>query len=184
MVLDAGFPGRSRTSEQYRRANRSVWVQELEMPPARRLELQRFLEWNERPENRFYHYDYYRDNCSTRVRDALDRALGGRIRRADRRTAHRHDLPLPYPSPHRQRSPDLHRAAARAGAAGRPADLRVGGDVSPAGDAGAPAERHRPGADGRPAPAGPIRADAVRVHRHASATGARRAGWPATSSSA
>jgi hypothetical protein len=74
-----GFPAESYI-EQYRRANRSVWVQELEMAPRARRELQEFLEWNERPENRFYHYDYYRDNCSTRIRDALDRALGGRIR--------------------------------------------------------------------------------------------------------
>jgi hypothetical protein len=74
-----GFPAQSYV-ELYRRANRSVWIQELEMPPKARRELQAFLEWNERPENRFYHYDYYRDNCSTRVRDALDRALGGRIR--------------------------------------------------------------------------------------------------------
>ena len=74
-----GFPAQSYV-ELYRRANRSVWIQELEMPPKARQELQAFLEWNERPENRFYHYDYYRDNCSTRVRDALDRALAGRIR--------------------------------------------------------------------------------------------------------
>ncbi len=74
-----GFPVQPHV-ELYRRANRSVWIQELEMPPKARRELQAFLEWNERPENRFYHYDYYRDNCSTRVRDALDRALGGRIR--------------------------------------------------------------------------------------------------------
>ncbi len=74
-----GFPAQSYV-EMYRRANRSVWIQELEMAPDAKRELQEFLEWNERPENRFYHYDYYRDNCSTRVRDALDRALGGRIR--------------------------------------------------------------------------------------------------------
>jgi hypothetical protein len=55
-------------------------VQELEIPPQARRELQAFLEWNERPENRFYNYDYYRDNCSTRVRDALDKALSGQIR--------------------------------------------------------------------------------------------------------
>jgi uncharacterized protein DUF4105 len=67
--------------ESYRQDNRSVWVQELEMTPEAKRELQRFLQWNERPENRYYHYDYYRDNCSTRVRDALDRALGGQIRR-------------------------------------------------------------------------------------------------------
>ncbi len=75
-----GFPAQSYI-ESYRRANRSVWVQELEMSPAARRELQAFLQWNERPENRFYHYDYYRDNCSTRIRDALDLALGGLIRK-------------------------------------------------------------------------------------------------------
>ncbi|MGH7497607.1 MAG: DUF4105 domain-containing protein, partial [Gemmatimonadales bacterium] len=66
---------------QYERDNRSVWVQELDLPPRARLELQQFLQWNEQPEHRFYHYDYYRDNCSTRVRDAIDRVLGGTIRR-------------------------------------------------------------------------------------------------------
>jgi hypothetical protein len=30
--------------------------------------------------NRYYRYDYYRDNCSTRVRDVLDRVVGGQIR--------------------------------------------------------------------------------------------------------
>jgi hypothetical protein len=74
-----GFPAESYV-QLYRRANRSVWIQELEMSSAAKRELQRFLEWNELPENRFYHYDYYRDNCSTRVRDVLDRALGGRIK--------------------------------------------------------------------------------------------------------
>ncbi len=46
------------------------------------LQLQEFLAWNALPENRFYHYDYYRDNCSTRVRDAIDRVAGGAVRRA------------------------------------------------------------------------------------------------------
>jgi hypothetical protein len=82
----AGYPAQ-RYLDQYVRDNRSVWLQELEMPPAARLELQRFLQWNALPEHRFYHYDYYRDNCSTRVRDALDRFLGGRIR------AHTESLP-------------------------------------------------------------------------------------------
>ncbi|MGH7561008.1 MAG: DUF4105 domain-containing protein [Gemmatimonadales bacterium] len=75
-----GFPAEPHV-QTYVRANRSVWLQELNLPPRARLELREFLRWNERPENRFYHYDYYRDNCSTRVRDALDRALDGAIRR-------------------------------------------------------------------------------------------------------
>ncbi len=66
----------------YRQENRTVWAQELSLTPPQRLELKRFLEWNARPENRFYRYDPFRDNCTTRVRDAIDRALGGVIRRA------------------------------------------------------------------------------------------------------
>ncbi|HET7426048.1 MAG TPA: DUF4105 domain-containing protein [Gemmatimonadales bacterium] len=75
----AGFPA-DRYVEQYRRDNRSVWIQELELTPAAAQELQRFLQWNAEPEHRFYHYDYYRDNCSTRVRDALDRVVKGALR--------------------------------------------------------------------------------------------------------
>ncbi len=64
----------------YIQRNRSVWIQELALSPPQRLALKQFLEWNVRPENRFYHYDYYYDNCSTRVRDALDRVIGGAIK--------------------------------------------------------------------------------------------------------
>lgn len=63
----------------YRTQDRSIHVQELALDTVEVRELQDFLEWNERPENRFYRYDYYRDNCSTRVRDALDRILDGRL---------------------------------------------------------------------------------------------------------
>jgi hypothetical protein len=75
----AGFPAEPYL-RTYVRDNRSVWIQELNLPPSARLRLRDFLRWNERPEHRFYHYDYYDDNCSTRVRDALDRVLGGAIK--------------------------------------------------------------------------------------------------------
>ncbi len=70
------------TVDSYRQANRTVWAQRLNFAPAQRLALSEFLAWNNLPQNRKYSYDYYRDNCSTRVRDALDRALGGIIRSA------------------------------------------------------------------------------------------------------
>ncbi len=70
--------------QKYIAENRSIWVQELNLTPAQRLALLQFVEWNVRPENRAYRYDYYRDNCSTRVRDALDRVLGGALGRAMR----------------------------------------------------------------------------------------------------
>ncbi|HUR95588.1 MAG TPA: DUF4105 domain-containing protein [Gemmatimonadales bacterium] len=74
----AGFPAQQYVG-QYERDNRSVWVQELELADTAKSALQTFLRWNAEPDHRFYHYDYYRDNCSTRVRDALDRVLGGAI---------------------------------------------------------------------------------------------------------
>jgi hypothetical protein len=74
----AGFPA-DRYVAQYERDNRSVWVQELELTPSSKAQLQTFLRWNAEPEHRFYHYDYYRDNCSTRVRDAINRAAGGAL---------------------------------------------------------------------------------------------------------
>lgn len=70
------------TLYQYRYFNRPVWAQELNLTPAQERELQAFLEWNARPENAEYLYDYYRDNCSTRVRDVIDAVLGGRLRAA------------------------------------------------------------------------------------------------------
>ena len=54
----------------YRYTNRSVWVQELDLTTAERAAVRDFIVWNARPENRYYRYDYYLDNCSTRVRDA------------------------------------------------------------------------------------------------------------------
>ena len=65
------------TAEAYRQHNRSVTIQELNLTGAQKVALYEFVQRNELPENRFYDYDYFRDNCSTRVRDALDAALGG-----------------------------------------------------------------------------------------------------------
>ena len=70
------------TVAMYRQTNRTVWAQELNLTPAERLKLAEFVAWNVRPENRYYRYDYFRDNCSTRVRDAIDLALGGVIKNA------------------------------------------------------------------------------------------------------
>jgi hypothetical protein len=68
------------TISAYRSENRSIEAQDLELEPAQRKALADALYENARPENRFYKYDYYRDNCSTRVRDAIDRITGGKLR--------------------------------------------------------------------------------------------------------
>lgn len=66
----------------YVASGRSVVRQRLALTPAQAESLRAFLLWNLRPENAVYDYDYLTDNCATRVRDALDRALGGVLRRS------------------------------------------------------------------------------------------------------
>lgn len=68
--------------DAYVRENRTIEMQELDLSPAQRLALRNDLRENARPENREYLYDYFRDNCSTRVRDAVDRVVNGRVRQA------------------------------------------------------------------------------------------------------
>lgn len=66
---------------QYREEGRGVSIQWLDLTPAQAQELADALAENARPENAFYKYEYFDDNCSTRVRDALDRVLDGGLRR-------------------------------------------------------------------------------------------------------
>jgi Domain of unknown function (DUF4105) len=70
------------TRRAYGRANRSLTAQDLELTIEERAALFDALETNALPAHRYYDYDYYRDNCSTRVRDALDRLLGGELKNA------------------------------------------------------------------------------------------------------
>lgn len=64
----------------YVEEGRWIVAQRLAMTPAQKSRLAEYLAWNARPENAEYRYDYFTANCSTRVRDALDLALGGAIK--------------------------------------------------------------------------------------------------------
>lgn len=66
---------------QYAAEGRSVQLQWLRMTPGQRRQVADYLAWNARPENAEYRYDYFLANCSTRVRDVLDKALSGELRR-------------------------------------------------------------------------------------------------------
>ena len=62
---------------EYQQQGRGVSVQWLNLSPEQAQELANALATNARPENARYRYEYFTDNCTTRVRDALDKALGG-----------------------------------------------------------------------------------------------------------
>src|SRR5688500_7867394 len=65
----------------YREVGRGVSMQWLDLEPERARRLADALAVNARPENARYGYDYFTDNCSTRVRDALDTVLDGGLQR-------------------------------------------------------------------------------------------------------
>lgn len=65
---------------RYVGSDRSVWLQELALPAAARLRLQQRLDSAWTTDRGRYRYHYYLDNCSTRIRDAIDQATGGALK--------------------------------------------------------------------------------------------------------
>ncbi len=60
-----------RFRDYYVSQNRFIHEQVLNLTLVQKQELFNFLQWNSLPENQYYYYDYFYDNCATRVRDAL-----------------------------------------------------------------------------------------------------------------
>jgi hypothetical protein len=78
-LMDAEYSAPEQAS--YTQDGRSVTRQRLALSAQQAAALRDFLLWNLRPENAGYAYDYYADNCTTRVRDALDKILGGALKK-------------------------------------------------------------------------------------------------------
>lgn len=74
------FPG-SWLIEVYIAKDREVHEQVLALSVAERAALATLVTRNALPANKYYRYDYFLDNCSTRVRDALDAVLAGSLQR-------------------------------------------------------------------------------------------------------
>lgn len=63
----------------YRHADRTIWIQPLPLTPAQKTTVIARLERDILDENRYYAYDHFWDNCTTRVRDVIDEAVGGKL---------------------------------------------------------------------------------------------------------
>ncbi|HKQ69860.1 MAG TPA: DUF4105 domain-containing protein [Polyangiaceae bacterium] len=77
-----------RSVARYAAENRSVTAQRLDLTAPEKRQVVDLLNRNALPDNRYYLYDYYRDNCSTRVRDVVDGAVSGALRSASLGPAH------------------------------------------------------------------------------------------------
>jgi hypothetical protein len=65
----------------YRYADRTIWVQPLPLTPEQKTKVIAKLERDILEENKHYAYDHFWDNCTTRVRDVLDGATDGALRK-------------------------------------------------------------------------------------------------------
>ena len=64
----------------YQMQGRFVHEQVLNLTEQEKLQLVAALEENYLPENRIYRYNYFYDNCATRPRDIVERAINGEVR--------------------------------------------------------------------------------------------------------
>ncbi|MEX2593387.1 MAG: DUF4105 domain-containing protein [Anditalea sp.] len=64
----------------YQYLQRSVREQVLDLSPEQTLRMVQFLQENYQPENRFYRYDFFFDNCATRIRDMIEIVLGDQLK--------------------------------------------------------------------------------------------------------
>jgi len=62
--------------QEYVQAGRSVNEQVLNISDSQKLFIASFLDENYEPQNRYYKYDFFFDNCATRIRDIFPQALG------------------------------------------------------------------------------------------------------------
>lgn len=63
----------------YQYLERSVREQVLDLSPEQTQRAIQFLHENYEPQNRFYRYDFFFDNCATRIRDMIEMVLGDQL---------------------------------------------------------------------------------------------------------
>lgn len=66
--------------EAYREEGRAVYQQRLNLSANDRQAVMDFLVENYKPQNRYYRYDFFFDNCATRIRDLFELTLAGRLK--------------------------------------------------------------------------------------------------------
>ncbi len=65
--------------EEYVIEKRSIYEQVLNLNQAEKQKIFDFLLWNAQPENRVYRYNFFFDNCATRVRDVIEQKTEGEV---------------------------------------------------------------------------------------------------------
>jgi hypothetical protein len=70
----------------YRSEDRTMWVQTLPVTGERARAIENRLWFDILDENKYYYYDHFLDNCTTRLRDIIDHHVGGKLRAGTQRS--------------------------------------------------------------------------------------------------
>lgn len=73
----------------YKKNNRSIYEQVLDLSQAEKQKIFDFLIWNAKPENRVYRYNFFFDNCATRIRDVLANNIEGGLTFNEKKHSHK-----------------------------------------------------------------------------------------------
>lgn len=65
--------------QDYVSEKRSVWIQKINFERDEIVKLINMINENLKPENIYYRYDFFYDNCSTRIRDLIEKASGNSL---------------------------------------------------------------------------------------------------------
>ncbi len=68
-----------RMAYAYKYYNQSLYEQVLNLNYDEKVEVYNIININYQPENRYYLYDFFLDNCSSRIRDVLENVLGDKL---------------------------------------------------------------------------------------------------------
>jgi hypothetical protein len=63
----------------YMYESRSVYSQIINLSPAEKKNLLELISENLKPQNVYYRYDFFYDDCSTRIRDLIEKAVGSKL---------------------------------------------------------------------------------------------------------
>ena len=80
LLYCCGVTQTNRNMDFYEESNRDIILYTLNVPPENRIIVRDYAEFNVLPENRNYFYHHFKDNCSTRIRDLIDLAVGGQFK--------------------------------------------------------------------------------------------------------
>lgn len=78
--------------------NRTFIVQDLFLDSIEQQQMADYLVWHNLPENQSYRYDYFVNNCATKIRDILDQAWHGQIKQRFHKPTNQSYFSLTFPA--------------------------------------------------------------------------------------